>query len=295
MSNSRPPVCSYEGSDYQTSFWDQGKRSYEDQVEAVALKKLLPAGGRLLLELGAGAGRNSTRYQGYDHVILLDYAFTQLQQAQARLGSDPRYRFVVADVYQLPFVPGLFDAATMIRTLHHMANAARALQEIAQVLQSQATFILEFANKKNLKAIVRYLLRRQSWNPFDLDPVEFAELNFDFHPVAIKTWMAQAGFQIERTLTVSHFRIGLVKRMLPLSWLVRLDSWLQGTGNWLQLTPSVFMRAQMVQAHLPAAPGAFFCCPTCKSFPLLEKEDACQCTSCGKNWPIVNGIYIFRE
>jgi ubiquinone/menaquinone biosynthesis C-methylase UbiE len=295
MSNSRPPVCSYEGSDYQTSFWDQGKRSYEDQVEAVALKKLLPAGGRLLLELGAGAGRNSTRYQGYDHVILLDYALTQLQQAQARLGSDPRYRFVVADVYQLPFVPGLFDAATMIRTLHHMANAARALQEIAQVLQSQATFILEFANKKNLKAIVRYLLRHQSWNPFDLDPVEFAELNFDFHPVAIKTWMAQAGFQIERTLTVSHFRIGLVKRMLPLSWLVRLDSWLQGTGNWLQLTPSVFMRAQMVQAHLPAAPGAFFCCPTCKSFPLLEKEDACQCTSCGKNWPIVNGIYIFRE
>ena len=48
MSNPRPPVCSYEGSDYQTSFWEQGKRSYEDQVEAVALKKLLPAGGRLL-------------------------------------------------------------------------------------------------------------------------------------------------------------------------------------------------------------------------------------------------------
>jgi ubiquinone/menaquinone biosynthesis C-methylase UbiE len=295
MSNPRPPVCSYEGSDYQTSFWEQGKRSYEDQVEAVALKKLLPAGGRLLLELGAGAGRNTPRYQGYDHVILLDYALTQLQQAQARLGNDPRYRFVVADVYQLPFVPGLFDAATMIRTLHHMADAPRALQEIAHVLQSQATFILEFANKKNLKAIVRYLLRRQSWNPFNLDPVEFAELNFDFHPVAIKTWMTQAGFKIERTLTVSHFRIGLVKHMLPLPWLVRLDSWLQGTGNWFQFTPSVFMQARMAQAHLPATSGAFFCCPICKSFPLLEKEDACHCTSCGKNWPIVNGIYIFRE
>jgi hypothetical protein len=83
--------------------------------------------------------------------------------------------------------------------------------------------------------------------------------------------------------------------MLPLSWLVRLDSWLQGTGNWLQLSPSVFMRAQMVQAHPPAAPGAFFCCPACKSFPLIENEDACHCNLCGKNWPIVNGIYIFRE
>ena len=105
---------------------------------------------------------------------------------RARLGNDPRYRYVVADVYQLPFVPGLFDAATMIRTLHHMADAPRALQEIAHVLQSQATFILEFANKKNLKAIVRYLLRRQSWNPFNLDPVEFAELNFRLSPGAIK-------------------------------------------------------------------------------------------------------------
>jgi len=58
MADPRPPVCSYEGSDYQTSFWDQGGRSYEDQVEAVALRRLLPISGKLLLALGAAAGRN---------------------------------------------------------------------------------------------------------------------------------------------------------------------------------------------------------------------------------------------
>jgi ubiquinone/menaquinone biosynthesis C-methylase UbiE len=295
MTDSQPPVCSYEGSDYQTSFWDQGNRSYEDQVEAAAIQKLLPSGGRLLLELGAGAGRNSPRYQGYENVILLDYALTQLQQAQNRLGDDPRYRYVVADIYRLPFVPGLFDAVTMIRTLHHMADAPRALGEIAQVLQSQAVFILEYANKHNLKAIMRYLLRRQKWSPFSLEPVEFTALNFDFHPRAIKSWLLQADFSVERTLTVSHFRIGFLKRILPVSWLVRIDSWLQGTGNWFQLTPSVFVKAQMNKAHPPAAPGEFFRCPACKSFPLLERADACHCTSCGKNWPIVDGIYIFRE
>ncbi len=295
MSNTRPPICSYEGSDYQTSFWDQGHRSYEDQVEAVALKKLLPAGGHLLLELGAGAGRNTPRYQGYENVVLLDYALTQLQQAQRRLGEDPRYRYVVADIYRLPFVPGLFDAATMIRTLHHMADAPRTLQEIAQVLCSQAVFILEYANKQNLKAILRYLLGRQKWSPFSLEAVEFAELNFDFHPRAIANWLKQAGFVIESTLTVSHFRIGLLKRLLPLSWLVQLDGWLQWTGNWFQLTPSVFVQAQIPQPRLPAAPGTFFCCPTCKSFPMIETTQSCQCTSCGKHWPIENGIYIFRD
>ena len=39
---STPPVCNYEGSDYQTSFWDQGGREYEDRAEAIALKRLLP-------------------------------------------------------------------------------------------------------------------------------------------------------------------------------------------------------------------------------------------------------------
>lgn len=132
-----PPICDYEGSDYQTSFWDQGGRAYEDGAEAVALKRLLPAGGRRMLELGAGAGRNTPRYTGYEEVTLLDYSFTQLQQARARLGDAPRYRYVAADVYHLPFVDGLFDSATMIRTLHHMANARQALQSVRRVLQKK--------------------------------------------------------------------------------------------------------------------------------------------------------------
>src|SRR5512139_3662 len=106
-----PPVCNYEGSDYQTSFWDKGGREYEDRTEAIALRRLLPRSGRLLLELGAGAGRNTPRYQNFERVVLLDYSLTQLQQAQSRLGGSRRYIYVAADVYRLPFVPGLFDAA----------------------------------------------------------------------------------------------------------------------------------------------------------------------------------------
>ena len=52
-----PPVCDYEGSDYQDRFWEEGGRAYEDGAEVLALKRLLPKGGSHLLELGAGAGR----------------------------------------------------------------------------------------------------------------------------------------------------------------------------------------------------------------------------------------------
>ena len=185
---SQPPVCDYDGSDYQSSFWDRGGRQYEDRVEAIALERLLPKSGQLLLELGAGAGRNTARYPGFTRIVLVDYSRTQLQQAQVRLGDLNRYIYVAADIYRLPFIGGLFDAATMIRTLHHMADAPRALSQVRDTLGPNATFILEFPNKLNSKAILRYWLGRQAWSPFTLEPVEFAELNFDFHPDAVRNW-----------------------------------------------------------------------------------------------------------
>jgi SAM-dependent methyltransferase len=241
-----PPVCDYTDSDYQASFWDSGGRAYEDRCEAIALKRLLPKSGGLLLELGAGAGRNTPRYAGFERVVLLDYSRTQLEQAQARLGNSDRTIYVAADVYRLPFVDGLFDAATMIRTLHHMADAPKALRQVSNVLQPGATFILEYANKQNLKAILRYALRRQDWNPFTLEPVEFAKLNFDFHPQAVRGWLTDVGFAIQKTLTVSHFRLGLLKRLVPTSILAGMDSLFQWTGALFQLTPSVFVRCRAV-------------------------------------------------
>ena len=80
--NPTPPVCSYEGSDYQESFWERGGRAYEDSAEAIALNHMLPRQGQRMLELGAGAGRNTPRYNGFKHIVLLDYSSTQLQQAQ---------------------------------------------------------------------------------------------------------------------------------------------------------------------------------------------------------------------
>ncbi|MBT3391661.1 MAG: methyltransferase domain-containing protein [Chloroflexi bacterium] len=291
----QPPICNYEGSDYQTTFWEEGGRAYEDQVEAVALRRLLPSEGKLMLELGAGAGRNTQRYRNFERVVLLDYSFTQMQQAQARLGKSDRYTYIAGDVYRLPFVDRLFDAATMIRVLHHLAEAPQALDEIRRVLQPGAIFILEFASKLNLKAILRYILRLQSWNPFTPESVEFVPLNFDFHPRTVRQWLHAADFQLERQLTLSHFRIGILKKLIPTKILVALDAMAQLTGDWWQLTPSVFTRSRAGDSSKGAAPEGFFRCPACGQTSLTESPDALHCTNCVRTWPIVDGIYDFRE
>jgi ubiquinone/menaquinone biosynthesis C-methylase UbiE len=289
---SNPPICNYEGSDYQTSFWEQGGRAYEDAVEEKALQRLLPASGKLMLELGAGAGRNTPRYKNYEKIVLLDYSRTQLEQARERLGDSPRYVYVAADVYHLPFVSGLFDGATMIRTLHHMADARLALAQVADVLQNKAVFILEFANKHNLKAILRYMLKKQSWNPNTPEPVEFAALNFDFHPQTVRSWLKSLGFLVEKTLTLSHFRTGFFKKFFPLKLLVWMDSAAQITSEWWQLTPSVFVRSSLKTGKTPASEGSFFRCPKCGA-ELKDTPPMLKCT-CGQKYPVQDGIYDFR-
>jgi len=295
---SLPPVCDYEGSRYQEEFWGRGARAYEDACETQALRRLMPASGRVLLELGAGAGRNTLRYGGFERIALLDYSRTQLAQARARLGNGPRFTYVAANIYRLPFVDGLFDGATMIRTLHHMADPSAALAEVRRVSSEGATFILEYANKLNLKAIVRYLLRRQAWSPFGLEPIEFATLNFDFHPRAVRAWLTRADFRIERQITVSHFRVDWMKRAVPTKTLVMLDGLAGRTGDLWQLSPSVFVRARAC-GTTPATSG-FFRCPACGGIDLTNEESpmrasGMRCGNCRRLWPLREGIYDFKE
>jgi SAM-dependent methyltransferase len=243
--------------------------------------------------------------QALKHIVVLDYSTTQLAQAQEKLGrSDPlgvmpKYIYVAADIYRLPFRDRQFDAATMIRALHHMADAPKALSQIRGVLRSNAIFILEYANKLNLKSILRYWLGKQDWNPFTLEPVEFVKLNFDFHPRAIRNWLGELGFSIEKTRTVSHFRLGLLKRIIPAKWLAALDGLFQPTGTLWQMTPSVFVKAKVMgepqHVEIPLNVVNLFKCPVCGSGNLREKQDHLLCPNCGARWAVNDGIYDFRE
>jgi SAM-dependent methyltransferase len=313
-----PPVCDYEGSDYQSRFWERGGRGYEDRVERIALQRLLPpraARRGRFLEVGAGAGRLTREYDGYDEVVLLDYSRTLLQEARARLGAAapggrPRYTYVAANVYRMPFRPARFAGAAMVRVIHHMADVPAALAQVRRALAPGAPFVLEFASKRHLKSIARWLLRRQNWNPFAPEPVEFVKLNFDFDPAWMRARLSDAGLVPGRRLTVSHFRLSLFKRLVPTGLLVAADSLAQLTGDWWQLAPSVFVRcaAAPAPAGAPtgrddaAAPGDLFACPVCgtplgREVPPLGAGDsaALTCPACGQIGLLHDGLYDFRD
>ncbi|NDJ86402.1 MAG: class I SAM-dependent methyltransferase [Chloroflexi bacterium] len=290
-----PPICDYEQSPYRTAFWEGQGRDYEDQSERVALRRLLPPRGRRLLEVGAGFGRLTNEFDGYDQVILLDYSTSLLAEARQHLGTSDRYRYVAADIYRSPIADGCCDAATMIRVIHHMADAPAALQQVRAALAPGAAFVLEFANKRNVKAMLRYLLRRQDWSPYDLTPVEFVELNFDFHPRYIAHALEDTDFDTQRRLALSYLRVDLLKRIIPTRWLVAIDSILQWSGQIAPFSPSVFTQ-NIAAGSGPAGAldGPIFKCPACRSTALDIQDDRIRCQQCLNQYVIRDGIYDFK-
>jgi SAM-dependent methyltransferase len=293
-----PQICDYEGYAYQ-EFWEGG-RDYEDAAERIALRRLLPSSGRRLAEIGAGYGRLVPLYSGYEEVVLVDHALSQLRLARSRYGArapngQPLYTYVAANFYNLPFWPGVFDTVTMVRALHHAADAPAVLSGAASILTQGGDFVLEFANKRNLKAILRHLIGKQSWSPFDHDPIQFLPLHFDFHPDWIRGHLAGDGLDVQAQRTVSHFRIGFLKRLVPARLLARLDGLLQPTGALWQLTPSVFMRSTATRAQPERNGASILRCVSCGDGELEEGATALVCRRCGARYSVTDGIYDLRS
>jgi hypothetical protein len=160
--------------------------------------------------------------------------------------------------------------------------------------------VLEYANKRNAKAVARYLLGRQGWSPFDQEPVEFTALNFDFHPRRMAHELAAAGFNVETQRAVSFFRMPLMKRFLPARLLAGADGLLQVPGATLKPAPSVFLRcrrpgdAEMAPLVSRAAVDLFRC-PQCGSRDWAESPAALRCQHCAAEWAIDGGIYDFKS
>jgi len=288
------PICDYEQSTYRTDFWAGQGREYEDGAERVALRRLLPVGGSRLLDIGAGFGRLARMYDGFDRVILLDYSQSQLEYARSQLGDD-RFTYIAADIYRLPLATNSVDATVMVRVLHHLVDVPRAFAQVARALTLKGTFVLEFANKRHLKNLVRYGLGG-GVNPFSLEPYEFADMHFDYHPRWLNARLAESGFEPERRLAVSTLRCGPIKRILPASFLVKIDAVLQRPTAGLGVSPSIFVRSQLargVEGAL-AAEDDVLCCPDCGCAPLNRSGESVHCSDCGHEWPIVNGVYVFK-
>jgi SAM-dependent methyltransferase len=96
-----------------------------------------------ILEVGCGPGRlwieNLERVPEGWSITPTDASPGMVAEAEAHLGSDRRFEFLVADVQELPFEEQSFDAVVANHMLYHAPDRPRALAEISRVLQTRGT------------------------------------------------------------------------------------------------------------------------------------------------------------
>lgn len=106
--------------------------------------------GKYLLDAGSGPIQYPeylTYSHGYRYRVCVDISEVALQEARKRMangGPGAAGLFVVADIANLPFKPGVFDGVVSLHTIHHLPaeEHARAYNELYRLLSQGCTAVV---------------------------------------------------------------------------------------------------------------------------------------------------------
>jgi SAM-dependent methyltransferase len=139
-------------------------RPVADWYRAKVHRRLLPLFGRGRYFLDAGSGPIArpeylAYSAGYARRVCVDMSETALRDARAKMGG--RGFCVVADVTQLPFRDGVFDAALSAHVLYHVPadEQAKALAELHRTLAKSGVCVIVYGQFAGLSARLGRLRR----------------------------------------------------------------------------------------------------------------------------------------
>ena len=302
----------YENYDYR-EFWEDDKRAYEDVSERLALGKLFKTVKKsgIIIDIGCGYGRLFNEYRDFDTIIMMDYSLNNLKNTkntvldylkQDRKEFD-KVHFVAADAQNLPFKNDTFDAAISVRIVHHLTSPEKFISETGRILKNEGLFILEFANKRNLKNILKFLSGKLRQSPFSAEPYMIGETIQDNHPSVIINSFKKNNLKINKIISVSNLRVGFLKRKLKLGNLLKLENIFQGLFSLCKLGPSIFIKAFKGKnkntdnrRKIPQKLTDMLLCPECKNLEgsLEISGNFLSCNFCGTKYIISDGILDLR-
>ena len=316
-SDTHVPVINYDagGYDYR-SFWDG--RDYEQWAEAYVIRRTLrrTAPVQWMVDLGGGFGRNVPReLERAQHVVLVDYSWTNLTNAENTLLADPqnagRVFLIRGNIYHLPFQDNAFEMGATIRVLHHMSATNDALNEMSRVLSQH--WLLDVPIKNHLLARVKAAIKGNGGYLRTREANELGSKDepfWNYHLGAIRDVVRGQGWNDTLVASVANFRRWeravpgpLRATARPLVYGAERLAQPMGRGWWgpaqfLWLTKrqaQTFMPAAEAPATAPTPWDALaprLCCPSCHG-NFTWTSDTATCQACSKSFTRKGAIWDF--
>jgi SAM-dependent methyltransferase len=223
-------------------------RDYEHQAEVLAIRRLLKGKHFIrALDIGGGYGRLSVLLEEFaDQVTLAEPSRKQLDIAKTFLRDHPKIKRCQMQASELEFKDGSFDLILLVRVMHHLPNPKPELTEIARILSPEGYAVIEVANYLHAQNRLKHYLRGQKFSskPVDIRSPEHRsteEIPFVNHnPHTVIKQLNEAGFKVERVLSVSNLRNPLVKKVIPRKLLIKMEKVLQPLLAGSFFGPSIF-------------------------------------------------------
>lgn len=257
--NSKASSAYYDDSQFDYRDYWKG-REYEHLSEKIALEKLFKEIGKnklakaSVLEIGAGYGRVTKFYLNkVKEAFLLEPSGKLVKQGEEYLKNYTNYVYIKADTSAIANFNQKFDLVIMVRVLHHINDSNRLFQEVNRSLLPQGYFVLEIPNKKNFKYMISNILRLNLSALFDNRRIDVRSKNkknnkfisfYNYSYVQIAQELKDNNFKIVKKLSVSNFRLRLLKKLLPLPVLLKIESSLQTILSRFNFAPSLFVLVQ---------------------------------------------------
>jgi SAM-dependent methyltransferase len=301
-------IVNYDGYDYNYSkYWKN--RDYENEAEHIVLNNMLRnERGTWFIDIGGSYGRLADTYvDKYKNCVILDYSLKTLQKNYEDITQKyPNIFLIAANAYRMPFKTSSFDAGLMVRVLHHIEKPKQYLKEIARILNSGATYIQEFPNKRHIKARIKAFLKGDK-EIRNLEPYQQPCINLEgakgdgvyflnFHPRHIHNLLNEQGFILKKKQGCSYLRIPFLKKIMSVKALIFFEKILQKILGKTDISPSILLKTELVKDDEKQSYSDIkdiIACPICKS-PLLFKENIAICKKCGRKYFKKKNIWDFR-
>jgi len=244
----------YDTYDYPT-YWVS--REYEHKSELMAISALLHKikKFKVVAEYGAGFGRLVPSYfYRADKIILSDPSLRLLNLARKKYKSK-KIKFIHSRIESIEnkIKKNTVDLAIVVRVLHHIQNLEDVFCKIQATIKPGGYLILEFANKRHGKEILKQIIHGNLTFPLDIfskdmrsrKNVKNRSIAFNnYHPDLIIQKLEECNFEVLEKISVSNIRLPFMKKHFPLSVLLALEKYAQVVMSPFNFGPSIFLLAK---------------------------------------------------
>lgn len=232
-------------------------REYEHKSEIMALRYFLKKikKRKLSIDIGGGYGRLTPYYEKYSEKVIITDPSAKLLKIAKKNFKSKKFKFIKSSYKNLPkkIKHNSADLIVLVRVLHHIKDPSDIFDVACELLKDRGYIIMEFANKRHLKAAILEFIHGNFTFILDIFPKDIRSQKskkrktipfFNYHPDKIREHLVSCGYVILEERSVSNIRVPFIKKLLPIKFILLLEVLLQKPFAKFCLGPSIFILAQ---------------------------------------------------